>query len=136
MGKISKKVVIKIATPARKTAKTLMPTKAVQRSVSKIATTITTARKTAKRSTRKTAKPAARKTATPVKALYAVSALTKKTASNLWVVFPVGNTSKGLVYSSTVSRDNVRNSARKTFGAVSISGIRARRVKSFRTFTN
>lgn len=73
----------------------------------------------------------ARKTAKTVKALYPVSRLTKNSSSNLWVTFPAGKTSKGLVFSSTLSRDTVRNASRKAFG-VSISAVRSRRVKSFR----
>ena len=77
----------------------------------------------------------ARKTAKIVKPLYAVSALTKNSSANLWVVFPAGSTSRGLVYSSTLSRDTVRNAARKAWGITDISNVRSRRVKSYRKFT-
>jgi hypothetical protein len=73
----------------------------------------------------------ARKTAKTVKALYPVSRLTKSTNSNLWVTFPAGKESKGLVFSSTLSRDTVRNATAKTLG-VHMNEIRSRRVKSFR----
>lgn len=70
-----------------------------------------------------------------VKPLYAVSALTKNSNSNLWVVFPSGYTSQGLVYSSTLSRDTVRNASRKVWGMSNINDVRSRRVSSFRKFT-
>jgi len=94
----------------------------------------TPARKTAKTITSKTAKtvtPSKTKTAKTVKALYPVSGLTKNSSANLWVVFPAGSTSKGLVYSSTLSRDTVRNAAGKTLG-IHMNETRSRRVKSFR----
>jgi len=81
----------------------------------------------------KSSKPASKsaKTSKTVKALYPVSRLTKNSSANLWVTFPAGKTSKGLVYSSTLTRDAVRNSARKAFG-VNITAVRSRRVSNFR----
>lgn len=81
----------------------------------------------------KSSKPASKsaKNSKSVKALYPVSRLTKNSSSNLWVVFPAGKTSKGLVYSSTLTRDAVRNASRKAFG-VDITAVRSRRVKNFR----
>lgn len=76
-------------------------------------------------------KTASKKAAKTIKALYPVSRVTKSTNSNLWVTYPAGNTSKGLVFSSTLTRDAVRNASRKAFG-VNITEVRSRRVKSFR----
>lgn len=69
-----------------------------------------------------------------VKSLYPVSSLTKNSKSNLWVAFPAGNTSRGLVFSSLLTRDAVRNATAKAFGT-QMSNIRSRRVKSFRKVT-
>lgn len=84
----------------------------------------------AMKKTSKRSKPAT-KTAKSVKALYSVSRLTKSTNANLWVTFPAGKTSRGLVFSSTLTRDAVRNASRKSFG-VNITEVRSRRVRSFR----
>lgn len=75
-----------------------------------------------------------RKSVKSVKALYAVSALTKNSNANLWVAFPAGKTSKGLVFSSTLTRDKVRNEMSKNTG-IKIQDIRAKRVRSFRKAT-
>lgn len=69
-----------------------------------------------------------------VKPLYAATALTKNSSAKLWVVFPKDKTSRGLVYSSTLSRDNVRTYAYKALG-VEFNDVRSRRVSSFRKFT-
>lgn len=67
-----------------------------------------------------------------VKPLYPVSKMKKSTSAKLWVSYPKGNTSNAYVYSSTLSRDAVRNATRKLTGATAIDGIRARRVSSYR----
>lgn len=63
-----------------------------------------------------------------VKPLYNASTLTKKSNSKLWVAFASGKTPEtGLVYSSTLSRDTVRNVTAKSLG-LPMSSVRARRV--------
>lgn len=69
-----------------------------------------------------------------VKSLYPVSRLTKNSKSNLWVAFPAGNTSRGLVFSSLLTRDAVRTATAKALGTPQ-NDIRSRRVKSFRKVT-
>lgn len=68
-----------------------------------------------------------------VSALYPVSKLTKNSSKNLWVTFVAGKPSKGLVFSSVLSRDTVRNTAAKKLGT-QMSDIRSRRVASYRRF--
>lgn len=70
------------------------------------------------------------KTKKSVKPLYKATDLTKKSNGKLWVAFKSGSTpSKGIVYSSTLSRDNVRVAASKAF-EVKIQDVRARRVSN------
>lgn len=66
-----------------------------------------------------------------IKSLYPATRVTKSTAKKLWVAFPEGNPEKGLVYSSKLSRDTVRNAASKVFG-VAMSEVRSRRVENLR----
>ena len=66
-----------------------------------------------------------------VKPMYNTSEITTRTNGNLWVTFESGTPKKGLVYSSTLSRDEARNAASKMYGT-SIQNIRSQRVKTFR----
>lgn len=70
------------------------------------------------------------KTKKAVKPLYKATELTKKSNGKLWVAFKSGSVpSKGMVYGSTLSRDQVRNVASKELG-VKIQDVRARRVSN------
>ena len=66
-----------------------------------------------------------------VKPMYNTSEITNRTNANLWVTFVSGAPTKGLVYSSTLSRDEARNASSRMFGT-SIQNIRSQRVKTFR----
>lgn len=71
------------------------------------------------------------KTSSNVKSLYSASKLTKNSTKNLWVVYPAGDEPKnGLVFSSTLTRDNVRNAGRKELGLYFTQDVRARRVSN------
>lgn len=69
-----------------------------------------------------------------IKPLYTASEITSRTNGNLWTVFEANNTNKAIVYSMTLTRDEVRNAASKYFGT-NITNIRSKRVKRFRTVT-
>ena len=65
-----------------------------------------------------------------VKPLYSAKQITKKTTPTLWVVFTSGSTpSKGTVYSSKLSRDQVRADYAKR-NSVAIQSVRSRRVSN------
>ncbi len=49
----------------------------------------------------------------------------------MWVTFRAGRMSDGYVYSSTLTRDEVRNATAKQLG-VAIQDIRSRRVSNYR----
>lgn len=66
-----------------------------------------------------------------IKAMYRVSEITNRTNKNLWVVFESGNVSNGLLFSMTLTRDQVRNAMSKIVGT-SIHNIRSQRVSTFR----
>jgi len=66
-----------------------------------------------------------------IKAMYTVSQITNRTNKNLWVAFPAGQTSNGLVFSMSFTRDEVRNAMSKIVGT-NISNIRSQRVSTFR----
>lgn len=89
-----------------------------------------------KKSTTSTVKTTTVKSTTKtVKSLYSATTLTKKSNSKLWVAFAAGkNPSTGLVYSSTLSRDTVRNAARKVLG-LPIQSVRSRRVENLTSRT-
>jgi len=74
-----------------------------------------------------------------IKPLYKASKLTKNSSKDLWVAFRAGSTPKasGLVYSSTLTRDTVRNAARKVFNT-DMQEVRSRRVRNMesRRLTN
>lgn len=75
-------------------------------------------------------KTANKKIAKAIKPLYPVSRLTKNSAKNLWVVFEQGNRSNGIVYSSVMSRDNVRVAYSK-MNNVHFNDTRSQRVSTF-----
>jgi hypothetical protein len=67
-----------------------------------------------------------------IKPLYSATNLKKTSAKNLWVTFVAGDERNAQVFTSTLTRDAVRNNARKYFG-VNMSDVRARRVTSYRS---
>lgn len=82
----------------------------------------------------------ARKTITPdsvmvkgikMKPMYNVNEITNRTNKNLWVVFPEGQESNGIVYSMVFSRDQVRCAGRKMFNT-NMANIRSQRVSTYR----
>jgi hypothetical protein len=66
-----------------------------------------------------------------VKPLYPVSRLTKNSNSKLWVAFPVNRETKGLVYSSTLTRDQVRRNVATVMG-ISKDDVRSVTVRTYR----
>ena len=63
--------------------------------------------------------------------MYPASRLTKNSSRELWVTFPAYNPNRGLVFSSTLTRDQVRRKASKELG-VAFENVRSRRVPSYR----
>ncbi len=84
---------------------------------------------TAGKTARKVGRPVSKENAR-VKPLYPVSRLSKYASKQLWVAYPTSNPSNGLVYSSSLSRDKVRNATAKLNGA-SIQSISACRVSFY-----
>lgn len=66
-----------------------------------------------------------------IKPLYTSNKLTKNSKPEMWVTFRAGRMSDGYVYSSTLTRDEVRNATAKQLG-VAIQDIRSRRVSNYR----
>lgn len=64
--------------------------------------------------------------------MYEVKDITNRTNKNLWVVYPTGQESKGIVYSMVYSRDEVRSAGRLAFNQP-IQNIRSRRVGTWRS---
>lgn len=69
-------------------------------------------------------------TSKTIKPLYKATELKKTSNAKLWVTFKAGTTpSKGLVYSATLTRDQIRNDFAKR-NDISMSAVRARRVSN------
>lgn len=66
-----------------------------------------------------------------MKTMYNTSEITGRTNKNLWVVYSSSNPSKGVLYSSVYSRDEVRNAGRSVFNA-SMQNMRSCRVATWR----
>lgn len=75
----------------------------------------------------------AKKQVTP---LYKVKQVTKNSDRKLWVAFKKGRPTNGLVFSSVLTRDAVRNATRKIMGLPTISDIRSCRLSTFRKRTS
>lgn len=63
--------------------------------------------------------------------MYKVSEITNRTNKNLWVVFETNKSSKGLVFSGTYTRDQIRCAMAKITGAA-FTDIRSQRVSTYR----
>lgn len=66
-----------------------------------------------------------------IASMYPATRLTKNSSRELWVTFPSWSPANGLVFSSTLTRDQVRRKASKELG-VSFEDVRSRRVPSYR----
>lgn len=66
-----------------------------------------------------------------VKVMYRTSEITNRTNKDLWITYPAGRVSEGIVLSSSLTRDEARNAARLMFGQP-IQTIRSQRVKTYR----
>lgn len=89
----------------------------------------------AKNSTKgaKTSTKGAKKQVAP---LYKVKQATKNSDRKLWVAFEKSRPTNGLVFSSVLSRDAVRNATRKIMGLPTINDIRSCRLSTFRKRTS
>ena len=66
-----------------------------------------------------------------ITSMYPATQLTKNSSRELWVTFPASRPSSALVFSSVLSRDQVRRKAAKELG-VAFEDVRSRRVPQYR----